>query len=93
MKVRFALPYLKRNLNDWIQSFDLLSEVIARRIERQTVEPSMKILFLRQQLSAPALSVRARQSQHAPFAGRVSPLQPHGQVFRRLALTDIQNVR
>ena len=93
MEVRFAIANLEGNLNHWVKSFDLLTTVIACRIEGYTVRSCAKDFVLGQQLSAAAVAVRAEQTQHAPFAGSLLSLEPHRHVFRRLAQSDIQNVR
>jgi hypothetical protein len=89
VKVRLAIANLKGNLDHGVKSFALLTAVIACRIEGYAVRSGAKDFVLGQQLSTAAVAVRAQQTQHTPFTGRLLSLEPHRNVFRRLAQSDI----
>jgi hypothetical protein len=84
---------LKCNLNHRIKPLDLLATVITSRVEGYPVSASAKNFILGEQLSAAAVAIRPKDTQHSPLTGRLLPLKPYGYVFRGLAQCGIQNMR
>ena len=92
MKVRFTVAHLKRNLDDWIKSVDLLSKVIARGVKCQTVIARTKSFVFGQQLGQrPSPSVREENiRRHSPPDSCRSSRT--GTSFAGLPLSCVQNM-
>ncbi len=83
MKVRFAVAHAKCNLDDRIESVDVLSDLIAGGVKGQTINARAKCFAFWQQLGTTPVRVRAGRSHDVPFAGGILPIEPYRDVFRR----------
>lgn len=92
MKVRFTVAHTKCNLDDGIESVDVLSDLVAGGVKGQAVNARAKRFAFWQQLGAAAVHVRAGRAHHVPFAGGILPIEAHRYVFGRLAQRGIKNV-